>query len=118
MPEANSEVFDRGSLPELLANRARQATDRRLALDAAIGLVWAGAVAVFRPPLWVPLCALAMALAAFGVWGIMDREAHDATGTRATLLHSACATVALLGAISVTVFGVTLFFALLGPIIS
>ncbi|HEX6313330.1 MAG TPA: hypothetical protein VFZ73_00660 [Gemmatimonadaceae bacterium] len=118
MKDAPSEVFDRGSLAELLAARARQASDRRLVLDAAVGLLAATLIAIFKPPLWVPLSALAVALGSFGAWGIIDREASDTTGTRATVLRSARAAVMVLGALSAAVFGLTLFFALLGPIIS
>lgn len=120
MKEANREVLDRGSLPQLLAQRARQATDRRLALDAAVGLVVAATLAVVRPPLWLPLAALAFSLGAFGVWGILDREASDAVAgsTRTRLLTGARALTALLGGASAAVFGVGLFFALLGPLIS
>ena len=120
MKEANREVLDRGSLPQMLAHRARQASDRRLALDAAIGLIAAAGFAVLRPPLWIPLTALAICLGAFGVWGILDRELVDATGAerRARVISWARGTVAGLGGIAAVVFGVSLFFALLGPIIS
>jgi hypothetical protein len=118
MKDANSEVFDRGSLPELLAARARQASDRRLVVDAAVGLLAAIVIVIFKPPLWLPLSALAMTLAAFGVWGIIDREASDTTGSHGTVLRSARVAVMVVGAASAALFGVTLFFALLGPIIS
>jgi hypothetical protein len=120
MKEANREVLDRGSLPELLARRARHASDRRLALDVAAGLLAAALVAVLRPPLWIPLVALALALAAFGVWGILDRETADATssGRNARPMRLARAIVGVAGAVAALFFGVTLFFALLGPIIS
>jgi len=119
MKEANREVLDRGSLPQMLANRARQASDRRLALDAALGLIAAAGLAVLRPPLWIPLTALAFCLGAFGVWGILDREIADSAGAeRARVFSWARGGVALIGGAAAIVFGVTLFFALLGPIIS
>jgi len=43
MKEANREVLDQGSLPELLAGRARRSSDRRLAADVlrtAISPTW------------------------------------------------------------------------------
>ena len=119
MKEANREVLDRGSLPELLVQRARNASDKRLVLDAAVGLVVAAVVGVLRPPLWIPLAALALALGAFGMWGILDREAADAqNGKRARLLSAARVAVAVFGGASAAVFGVSLFFALLGQWIS
>lgn len=120
MKEANREVLDQGSLAQLLARRARSASDQRLAIDVAAGLVVAAVAVVLRPPLWIPLMALALALAAFGAWGILDRETADAasTGRRAALLRAARALVGMTGAAAAIFFGVTLFFALLGTIIS
>ncbi len=120
MKEANREVLDRGSLPQMLAQRARKASDRRLALDAALGLIAAAGFAILRPPLWIPLSALAFCLGAFGVWGILDREAVDAggAGDRAKVLSWARGGVAIIGGAAAVLFGITLFFALLGPIIS
>lgn len=120
MKEANREVLDRGTLPDLLVQRARGASDRRLVVDAALGLVSAAAVAVLRPPLWIPLASLAVCLGAFGIWGILDRETADAphgsSGTR--FLLGARALAATLGAVAAAIFGVSLFFALLGQWIS
>jgi hypothetical protein len=120
MKEANRDVFDRGSLPEMLVQRARQASDRRLVLDTSLGLMAAASFAFFRPPLWIPLTALASCLVAFGAWGILDRELVDAAGDarRARVLSWARGVVAVLGGAAAVVFGVSLFFALLGPIIS
>lgn len=120
MKEANRDVLDRGSLPEMLAHRARQATDRRLVFDAAAGLIVAASVAVLRPPLWIPLAALAVCLGAFGAWGILDRETLDAanTGSRARTLAWARGIVGVLGGAAAVFFGVSLFFSLLGPWIS
>lgn len=120
MKDANRDVLDRGSLPDMLVNRARQASDRRLVLNAAIGLLVAAAFAVLRPPLWVPLTALALCFGAFGVWGILDRETNDvaAPASRTKIMSAARATVAVLGTAAAVLFGVTLFFALLGQWIS
>jgi hypothetical protein len=117
MKEANRDVLDRGSLPELLVSRARQSSDRRLAVDAAIGIVLAAVVAILRPPLWIPLTALAVCLGAYGAWGILDRELADAAaGKRALAVGRGF--VAVVGAAAALLFGISLFFGLLGPIIS
>lgn len=120
MKEANRDVLDRGTLPDLLAHRARNASDRRLVIDAAVGLVGAVSVAVLRPPLWIPLASLAFCLGAFGLWGILDREAADAShnGRQQQLLSAARVITAAVGGIAGAIFGVSLFFALLGQWIS
>jgi hypothetical protein len=120
MKEANREVLDRGSLAEFLVHRARQASDMRLVVEAAAGFVIAVLVAILRPPLWVPLAALAFALGAFGAWGILDRESSDpssATGRRRVLV-AARACVGAIGVLAAVVGGISLFFGLLGTWIS
>lgn len=116
MKEANREVLDRGSLPELLVARARLASDRRLVLNAVVGLVGASGSAILRPPLWMPLTALAFCLSAYGIWGILDREVADETQRRG--LRLARDTVAVMGAVAAAVFGISLLFAMLGRQIS
>ena len=119
MKDANREVLDRGSLPELLANRARQSTDRRLAMNAVGGLIIAVAVVVLRPVLWIPVGALALAIGAFGIWGILDRELQESKGSKAAAtLTWARGIVGALGGLAAVLSGLTLFFALLGTIIS
>jgi hypothetical protein len=62
------------SLPELLAQRARGASDGRLAIDLAAGLLAAAVALRWRPTGWVVLLSAALCFAAFGAWGIADRE--------------------------------------------
>lgn len=62
------------SLPALLAHRARHASDRRLALDSAAGLLVASGALALRPPGWLLIASAAGCFAAFGAWGIADRE--------------------------------------------
>lgn len=118
MKEANREVLDRGSLPDLLVARARQASDRRLAIDAAAGLAGSALLAVLRPPLWLPLTALAFCLGAFGLWGILDREAGDSGNTPRPIIIWSRSAIAVAGGVAAAVFGFGLFFALLGQWIS
>ena len=76
-------------LPALLAQRARRASDRRLALDLALGTAAAAVLTILRPSsAWVLLVAAATCFAAFGAWGIADRavaerEAESAQGAEA-----------------------------------
>ena len=120
MKDANRDVLDRGSLTEVLTQRARQASDLRLVLNAAAGFVVAALVMVFRPPLWLPLTALGFALGAFGVWGILDREAADDThgARRRRTAVVTRAIVGVLGTVAALLGGVSLFFGLLGTWIS
>ena len=76
------------SLPELLAARARHASDTRLALDAVIGFVVLIVSARWRGPGWHLSASIAACFFAFGVWGIADRELGEraSTGSRALML--------------------------------
>ena len=65
------------SLPELLAARAHHASDTRLALDVALGLFAAAAAGVWRPTGWILLLSAGLCFAAFGAWGIAERELHE-----------------------------------------
>ena len=120
MKDANREVLDHGSLPQLLLQRARHTSDRRLVIDAALGLSLSAALAVFRPPFWLPLAALALCLGTYGLWGILDRELIDGdlSARRAKILTVARGFVGALGAVVAVLFGVTLFFGVLGTWIS
>lgn len=118
MNEANREVLDRGSLMELLVQRARQASDLRLVVYAALGFAGAVAILVLLPPFLVPLAALAFALGSFGVWGILDREAFDTVSARGRAVATARTIVAVLGFVAAIVGGIFVFFGLLGTWIS
>jgi hypothetical protein len=62
------------NLPELLAARARHASDTRLTLDAALGTIVAVGAVFWRGPGWYFIASLAGCFLAFGFWGIADRE--------------------------------------------
>ena len=71
------------SLPELLASRARHASDTRLALDAVVGFLVVIVIAFWRGPGWLLLAGVATCFFAFGMWGIADRELGE-RGTTAS----------------------------------
>jgi hypothetical protein len=119
LKDANREVLDRGSLTALLVQRARQASDVRLVIETAAGFSAALAILVLRPPLHVPLAALAFAFGTFGVWGILDRETlGDARSAPRTPVILARKVVAALGVLAAVSGGIGIFFGLLGTWIS
>src|SRR4051794_39842377 len=65
------------SLAEFLVARARAASDGRLVVDVVLGAFAALGVAAWRPTGWLALLGVAVCLAAFGAWGIADRELRE-----------------------------------------
>ena len=65
-------------LPELLSDRARAASARRLWLDLALGSAVALAAALWRPMAWQTLLCAALCFAAYGAWGMADRRLRAA----------------------------------------
>ena len=98
-------------LPALLAARARAASDERLTLDVAGGLLAAAAAIVWRPMAWPVLLSAALCFASFGAWGIAERElsdqALDAAGRSARLLRALRTTATAVGSLAafVLLFG-------------
>src|SRR5206468_12684784 len=68
------------SLAEFLAARARAASDGRLVVDVMAGCCAALGVAAWRPVGWLALLGVSTCLAAFGAWGIVDRELREREG--------------------------------------
>ncbi|HEX6533009.1 MAG TPA: hypothetical protein VF041_00345 [Gemmatimonadaceae bacterium] len=100
------------SLGVVLAARARRASDGRLAIDAAAGVVAIVAALIWRPPGWGLVAALAGCFLAFGAWGIADRSlvARGGDAGAARLLGAVRAAAVVLGALS----GVALLVIALG----
>jgi hypothetical protein len=57
-----------------LASRARATSDGYLVLAVILGLAATIGIAVWRPPAWLLLGSIGVGAAAFGAWGIADRE--------------------------------------------
>ena len=64
-------------LLEYLAARARRASDARLALDVGGGLLALAYASWRRPTGWLVLAAVATCFAAYGGWGMADRELRE-----------------------------------------
>lgn len=101
----NTALRPDASLREVLAARARTASDKRLVADVLGGLLVAAVALIWRPFGWFLFSSAAVCFAAFGVWGVADREltesAHQwgGAGTRVWKLLRICAAVA--GALAV-----------------
>ncbi len=95
-------------LPDLLAARARNASDVRLAVNTAGGLIAGGVLAATRPPLWAALLPAAVCFLAYGTWGITDRVLRE--GGHAPT--AAKALRALRGAAAAIGFGAGIVFLL------
>lgn len=102
------------SLPEALVARARGASDTRLALDVIGGAVAAVAFAGWQPKYWVaPFCA-ALCFAAFGAWGIADRELGERSTSGSTTILKALRLARVVAAVLGWVAAVALIFLVLG----
>ena len=77
------------SLPAFLAARARKASDIRLVLDVAGGVVVLVSALIWKPAGWLLLASAGGCFAAFGAWGIIDRELGERSAAGATAMLSA-----------------------------
>lgn len=119
MPTGSLSDRDR-TLGALLAARARAASDGRLVLDAAGGVVAVVAAALWRPPAWGLLLAAAGCFLSYGAWGIADRtlEGRDRASREARLLRIVKGAAVALGALSGGALLVGGLLVGLGPLIS
>jgi hypothetical protein len=108
------------TLPALLAQRARHASDGRLVLDAAGGLIVGALALATRPPGWPILASAAASFLAFGVWGISDRMLDDVgVGSHAArALRALRAAAAAFGVASALALMLTAMALMLGTWIS
>jgi len=76
MPSAhtNDDLF------HALAARARAASDGALVLTVIAGLTGVILATALRPPAWLLLASAGAGAAAFGAWGIADRELAERSG--------------------------------------
>jgi hypothetical protein len=104
-----------------LPDRARRASDTRLMLDAVGGVFASVLVLVLRPKGWILFVSAAVCFLAYGAWGIVDRELHDAlpdAGPRVAALTTARGSAAALGAAAFVTMLLSFLAIALGTIIS
>lgn len=107
------------TLATILVRRARGASDGRLVLDAAGGLIAAAVALVLRPPGWPAIASAATCFLAFGVWGISDRTVRESgAGARGRALRVLRAAAVALGVVGGVALAVTAMALMLGTWIS
>ena len=107
------------TLATVLVRRARSASDGRLVLDAAGGLIATVVVLVLHPPGWPVIASAALCFLAFGVWGISDRTIRESdAGTQGRALHALRAAAAALGVLGGVALAISAMFLMLGTWIS
>lgn len=110
-----------GDLLHALASRARATSDGRLVVAVVAGLAAALAIAVWRPPAWLVLASGGMCVAAFGAWGIADRELAErprTSGMPAAALRTVRLLSLVLGATAAIVTVLNVLGMVLGTWIS
>jgi len=76
----NARLGPDASLLDILAARARATSDGRLVADVIGGLSTALTLALLHPSAWPIPFGAAMSLAAFGAYGVVDREITERLG--------------------------------------
>jgi hypothetical protein len=108
------------TLAELLSTRARRASDLRLAVDVAVGVVVAFVAGIVQPAGWHLLLSAGVCVGAFGAWGIADRELRERgeATAGARWLRTGRWAVGLVGALAAMALFLGLFALALGTWIS
>jgi len=109
------------NLVEFLSSRARNTSDGRLALDAGLGFVVAIIALIWRPGGWHLIACIGVCFAAFGAWGIADRELRERAANAAPdvrLLRVGRAMAAVVGALAAALLLIGLLGLALGTWIS
>lgn len=100
-----------------LAARARRSSDGALALASGVGCAYLAALLALRPAWWSFVVA-PIAIGAFGLWGIADRELAGSVATRRRLLLAARGLAAAIGTLAVLTSVFRILGALVGTVIS
>jgi len=110
VPRSDASLFD------ILAARARAASDGRLVVDVVGGILVVIPTALVRFTLWPIVIGLGVCLMSYGLWGISDRELQDrATNPRSrvavalTAARAICVAIGCVAALVVAVGGLRVF---------
>lgn len=109
------------SLPEFLAERAKRASDTRLAADVGAGLVAMVVFGLWRIPMWHLLVSAGACFFFYGLWAIANRELTDSAPVAPwgrTALKALAATSALLGVAAGVFLMLAVVAKLIGRVIS
>ncbi|MFL5617997.1 MAG: hypothetical protein ACJ79A_06315 [Gemmatimonadaceae bacterium] len=104
-----------------LATRARATSDGRLVLAVISGLAATLGMAVWRPVGWLIIGSIGVCAAAFGAWGIADRELAERgamNGSSVVVLRVVRVVSVVLGACAALVAALVVLGAVLGTWIS
>jgi hypothetical protein len=107
---------DTRTLGDLVASVARRTPDGVLVACAVAGVVGVGLIALLVRSVWW-LTPFTLVAAAFGAWGIADRE-RAALGVRGGVFRVLRAVAALVGGAAAAFAAVMLFVLIIGPLIS
>jgi hypothetical protein len=107
---------DTRTLGDLLTVLARRTPDGVLVACAAVGVSGVALIAFLLRPIWW-LTPLMLGIAAFGVWGIADRE-RAALGVRGMVFRVVRGVALLLGVAAAASAAVALFVVFVGGLIS
>jgi len=119
MVEAEStkpRLADTRTLGDVIGALARRASDGLLVVCVAVGVIGVIAIGLFVRPIWY-LTPLMLAIAAFGGWGIADRE-RAALGARGAAFRVLRFASALVGGAAAAFLAIMLFVLFVGTLMS
>ncbi len=113
---AKTQLADTRTLGDVIGALARRASDGLLVACVAVGVITVIAIGLFVRPIWY-LTPLMLAIAAFGGWGIADRE-RAALGARGVVFRVLRLASALVGGAAAAFLAIMLFVLFVGTLMS
>jgi hypothetical protein len=107
---------DTRTLAEVVAALARRASDTVLVVCAAVGVAGVVAIALLLRQVWW-LTPVLLGIAAFGTWGIADRE-RAALGVRGVAFRILRGVATVVGGAAAAFAAIILFVVFVGSLIS
>lgn len=108
--------IDSRTLGDVIGALARRTPDGLLVAFVAVGIIGVIAIGLFVRPIWY-LTPLLLAIAAFGGWGIADRE-RAALGARGVTFRILRLVSALVGGAAAAFLAIMLFVLFVGTLMS